>query len=78
METLVSKENFKIVKVSGFLVKKTNAFDVRLSGFAILDKRVDKFVNLNDEYFTSFKTKKSANMAISGGLFKGFKHFNAA
>lgn len=73
---LVSKENFKVIKVGKTLVKKVEFMEVYLSGFAILDLRNNCLVNLGDEYFSNFRTKKSASLCINDGLFEGFGHFN--
>ncbi|GIC77636.1 hypothetical protein [Moritella sp. F3] len=72
---LISAENFSAIKVN-ILVEKTPTEDTYLRGWAIRDKRNNKLISMQDEYFYCLAKQQSALMAIKDGLYEGFTHFD--
>lgn len=75
MENLIASENFEVKFVKNYRVSQDAYGYTQLSGYAIFDMRNKKMVSLGDEFFTAFKTKRSALAAIKDGLFDNFTHF---
>ena len=76
-DKLIPAENFEAFRVKNLIVEVgEGSKTVRVSGWAILDKRVDKLVSFNDKHFYSLRTKKALVQAIDLGLFDGFSHFD--
>lgn len=75
--TLISADNFQVVKLKHMIVAQSDFQTTTLSGFAIKDKRNNKLIRMGSDWPYCLNKKSYAQSAIKNGLFEGFGHYEA-